>query len=105
MTEYKFLKLTKLPKDDKKKYKVIFKNTKTNREKIIKFGAQGMEHFTEGHLDNERKKRYIARHKKNENWNSPLTSAYWSRWWTWEFKTFSEARKFIMKDLKKKGYI
>lgn len=105
MVEYKFIKLIKLPKTDKKKYSAVFENLKTGREKNIKFGAQSFQNYTEGHLDEERKKRYIDRHKKNENWNDPLTAGYWSRWWTWEFKTFSQARKYVMNDLKKKGFL
>ena len=45
--------------DGKHKYYII-----TNTGKIVKFGAIGYEHYTEGHLDEKRKQRYIMRHKK-----------------------------------------
>ena len=46
---------------DGKKYFII-----TNTGKRVYFGATGYEDFTT-HKDEERKQRYIARHKKNED--------------------------------------
>ena len=62
--EYKFVKLVKL-KDDKKKYKAVFKNLKTGKVKNVKFGASGYSHYTEGHLDEKRRLSYELRHKKS----------------------------------------
>lgn len=101
--EYKFIKLVKL-KDDKKKYKAVFKNLKTGKEKNVKFGASGYSHYTEGHLDEKRRLNYELRHKKNENWNNPLTAGYWSYFYLWKFKTFEKAKNYILKDLKKLGF-
>ena len=45
--------------DTIKKYFII-----TNQGKKIRFGAKSYDHFTEGHLDEEIKQRYLNRHKK-----------------------------------------
>ena len=66
--------------------------------------AKSYEHFTEGHLDEERKQRYINRHRKREDWKDPNTPAYWSRWFLWEYTTYKEAYAKIKEDLLKKGY-
>ena len=52
--------------------------TDEGRDKHVRFGLKGYEHYTDGggyvgHLDEERKRRYIRRHKKNENWENPMT--------------------------------
>ena len=77
----------------------------TNQGKKIRFGAKAYEHFTEGHLDEARKERYLNRHKKREDWNDPNTAGYWSRWFLWEYPTYHEAYKKIKEDLLKNGYI
>ena len=45
---------------------IIDNNNKTHH---IQFGAKGYSDYTI-HKDLERKKRYILRHQKNENWGS-----------------------------------
>ena len=99
---YKFIDVYKLL-NDTKKFKVVFLNLKTGKEKILKFGAKGYQHYTEGHLDDKRRELYETRHKKNENWNDPLTAGYWSYWYLWKFKTYKEAINYIKKDLIKKN--
>ena len=39
------------------------------------------------HKDKDRKKLYLNRHKKNENWNSPMTAGALSRWILWNKPT------------------
>jgi hypothetical protein len=56
-------------------------------------------------MDEERKIRYLNRHKKREDWEDPNTAGYWSRWFLWEYPTYKEAYAKIKKDLLKKGYI
>lgn len=96
---YEFVKLVKLQDTDKKKFKVILKNTITGRNKTIKFGANGYEHFTSGHLDEQRRENYIARHKKREDWGKSGvdTAGFWSYWFLWKFKTYKEALDYIKK--------
>ena len=101
--KYKFIKLVKLT-DDKKKYKAIFKNIKTNRDKSIKFGAAGMSDYTI-HKDKKRQQSYIARHSKmGEDWNNPLTAGFWSRWLLWSSPDFKEALKFTINKVQKLGF-
>ena len=69
----------------------------TNDNKKVYFGAAGYEHFTEGHLDETRKQRYIARHKKNENWNNINSPGFWSYRFTWLYPTYKEAYENIKK--------
>jgi len=71
------VKLVKSPKKNKK-YRAIIGN------KNIDFGADGYEDYTT-HKDFQRKKRYIARHKKRENWKKSgiKTAGFWSRWILW----------------------
>jgi hypothetical protein len=53
---------------------------------ITHFGAQGYSDFTI-HKDEDRKERYINRHRNNENWNNPKTAGALSRWILWNKPT------------------
>ena len=81
------MKLIGIYKSDRKdkKYFALFDNGKK-----VYFGASGYQDFTI-HRDEERKKRYIARHEKNENWNNPLTAGSLSRWILWNKPKLSES--------------
>ncbi len=87
-----------------KKLMAIFANKDNGRIKKVHFGAKGYEHYTEGHLDEERRIRYEERHKKRENFNDPLTAGYWAYRYLWLHKTYKKAESEIKKDLKKRGY-
>lgn len=67
----------------------------TDDNKKIYFGNDQYQHYTEGHLDENRKLNYLKRHFKNENWNDPNTSGFWSARFLWLFKTYDEALKYI----------
>jgi len=73
-----------------KKYTVVVDN------KTIHFGAKGMSDYTI-HKDKERKERYIARHKKRENWNKGgiKTAGFWSRWLLWNKPTIGGSKRDI----------
>jgi len=82
------------PSTDKiHKYLII---TSTGRK--VRFGAKGYEDFTT-HKDEERKQRYINRHKKKENWTKAGidTKGFWSRWLLWNKPTISESYEDIKK--------
>lgn len=64
-----------------KKMMAVFVN-ENGRTKTTHFGAAGMSDFTI-HKDEERKKRYILRHKANENFNDPTSAGALSRWILW----------------------
>jgi hypothetical protein len=73
--------------DGKHKYYII---TKSGRK--VSFGAAGYSDFTK-HKDEDRKQRYINRHKNNENWGkSGIDSAgFWSRWLLWNLPTIKDS--------------
>ena len=50
-----------------KKYTAVFYDESRKKIKTTSFGAAGYEDYTT-HGDEERKKRYIERHRNNENW-------------------------------------
>jgi hypothetical protein len=50
------------------------------------FGALGYEDFTQ-HGDPKRKKLYLNRHKKREDWNNPKTAGALSKWILWNKPT------------------
>lgn len=52
--------------------------------RLVHFGAKGYSDYTM-HMDPDRKKRYIDRHKSNENWTKTgiFTAGFWSRWILW----------------------
>ena len=82
----------------KKKFRVIFKNGhKTD------FGAAGYSDYTI-HKNKERMERYLARHKKRENWSKKgiHTAGFWSRWLLWSKPSLTQAIKHIEKSFKVK---
>lgn len=76
-------------KSDKpeKKFYIITKDGKK-----IYFGDSKYEDYTM-HKDDERKKRYIARHQSREDWtvNGINGSAFWSRYLLWNKPTIKES--------------
>jgi hypothetical protein len=74
--------ITKSNKPDKKMKAII------NGKKTVHFGASGMSDYTKHH-DDERKQRYIDRHKKRENWGTTgyKTAGFWSKQILWNKKT------------------
>ena len=66
------------------------------------FGAKGYQNYggvgSERHLDEDRKKRYIDRHKQRENWKDPQTAGALSRFILWNKSSFTAS----VKDYKKR---
>jgi hypothetical protein len=93
-----------------KKYFVVVNNGQSNTNKQlfkkVYFGATGYEHYTEGHLDDDRRILYQLRHKENEKWGytGALTAGFWSYWYLWKYKTYNEAYKKIQNLLKFWGF-
>ena len=87
----KKLKLVKIIKSPikTKKYRAYF-----NDETHTDFGAKGYENYggvgKERHLDKERKKRYIERHKK-EDWTKPKKAGTLSRYVLWNKESFRKS--------------
>jgi hypothetical protein len=87
------MKLIKIVKSDKagKKMMAVFEQD-SGRTKTVHFGASGMDDFTKT-KDEEQKKRYLDRHRKNENWNDPQSPGALSRWILWNKPTKSASIK------------
>lgn len=75
-----------------KKLVALFENKQTKRTKQVHFGSKGMSDYTI-HKDNDRKERYIKRHKPRENWDNPITAGALSRWVLWNKKTVKSSIK------------
>ena len=65
-------------------------------KKTVSFGAKGYSDMTQ-RKDEERKKRYVNRHKKNENWNDPKTPGFYAKHVLWNKSTLQAS----VADLKK----
>ncbi len=70
-----------------KKYMAIIDDNKT-----IHFGQAGASDYTI-HNDKERKERYLARHRKNEQWDNPLTASFYATNLLWNKPTLTESIK------------
>ena len=79
----------------KKKYKVVI--TKGDKKKTIHFGQAGASDYTQ-HKDTERKDRYLARHKKRENWKDPFTASFWATNLLWNKPSLYASIKSIQDD-------
>jgi hypothetical protein len=77
-----------------KKLRITVKIADT--EHHIWIGQRGAEDFTM-HKDEERKRRYIARHAPRENWSKGgvLTPGFWARWLLWNKPTLRESIKDV----------
>ena len=74
---------------------VFYKDGK--KIKTTHFGAAGMSDYTK-HKDSNRKKRYMTRHRKRENWNNYMSAGSLSRYILWNKPTL----KASIADYKKK---
>ena len=92
------IKSVKLKKSTRKgkKHEAVF-TLKDGRKKTTHFGAAGMSDFTI-HRDKTRKKNYIARHRKNENWDDPFSAGALSRYILWN----KETKKDSLADFKRR---
>ena len=96
---YTSVKVSKSSNKDKK-LTAVFTNDETGKHKTVHFGASGYSDYTKNH-DDERKERYINRHKKNEDWKDPTKAGTLSRFILWNKDTVSES----IKDYKKKFHL
>lgn len=70
-----------------KKYMAVFEQD-SGRSKTVHFGAAGMSDYIH-HKDEERKERYLSRHKARESWEKPDTAGALSRWILWNKPTLA----------------
>ena len=79
-----------------KKYMAIFYEY-GKKKKTTHFGAAGMSDYTK-HKNKTRKRRYMTRHRKRENWNNYMSAGSLSRYILWNKPTL----KASIADYKKK---
>jgi len=85
-----------------KKYMIVLRKG-GKKIKTIHFGQAGASDFTQ-HKDEERRKRYMDRHRATENWNDEKTAGFYAYHILWRFKTLNEAKSWLSTHLKSKGY-
>ena len=71
---------------------------KSEGKKTIHFGDTRYSDYTI-HKDEDRKNRYLIRHRMREDWANPQTSGFWAYHLLWHKPTISEA----IQSLKRKG--
>jgi len=79
-----------------KKYTAIFYDDDRKKIKTTHFGLKNASHFTI-HKDEERKQRYLDRHRANEDWNDYKTAGALSRWLLWAKPTISASYNDYLK--------
>ena len=88
---YKAINMTRIEistSDHKdKKFKAVIDNKKT-----VHFGAQGASDFTI-HKSEERKQRYVTRHRKREDWSDPETAGFYAKRILWNKPTIQGSIK------------
>lgn len=73
-----------------KKMKAVFYDNDGKKIKTTHFGASGYTDFIKSGGDQERKKRYLARHtRNNEDWNDYMSAGSLSRYILWNQPTLS----------------
>ena len=72
-----------------KKYMVVFEDGKK-----IHFGSKGYGDYPT-HKNEKRKESYVARHRKNEDWNNMKTAGFWAKNLLWNKPSFSASIKDV----------
>ena len=85
------LKLFAIRESEKKtkKFDAVFRD-KEGKEKVVSFGQAGADDFTKTG-DEEAKRLYLIRHRKNESWDKPMTPGALARWILWNKPTLKES--------------
>jgi len=83
----KSVRIIKSSKPDKK-YMAMFNID--GKKKTTHFGQAGADDYTITR-DEEQKKRYLDRHRANENWNDPLTAGALARWILWNKPSITDS--------------
>ena len=77
-----------------KKLMAVFSNTSGGRTKTTHFGSAGMDDYTLT-KDKAQKSRYIARHRRKENWNDPTSAGALSKHILWNKETRSASISYF----------
>ena len=73
-----------------KKMMAIFYD-KNKKVKTTHFGDTNYQHYTGGHLNEERRKNYIDRHRKSEEWGNYMSAGSLSLYILWTERTMDKA--------------
>lgn len=84
------MKLIDIKKSSKPDKKLMAVFDEGGKQIVRHFGQAGADDFTKTKNDAQ-KALYIARHKKNENWNDPTTPGALSRYILWNKPTVTES--------------
>ena len=79
--------ILKKSSNPRKKYDAVIDGKKT-----VSFGANGYSDFTK-HKDEERKKNYMDRHRKNEDWKDHKTAGFYAKHIFWNKPTIEASVK------------
>jgi hypothetical protein len=75
--------ITKSNRADKR-FVAVFRSDDGTKIKTTHFGLKNAKNGTFiDHQNNKLKENYLKRHKKNENWNDPMSAGALSRWVLW----------------------
>jgi len=85
-----------------KKYTAIFYDNDRRKIKTTHFGSD-MSNYTI-HKDDERKQRYLARHRANEQWNDYMSAGSLAKHILWSKPTISESYNDYLKKFGLKKY-
>ena len=86
-----------------KKYTAIFYESKDRKKiKTTHFGSD-MSNYTI-HKDDERKQRYLARHRANENWNDYMSAGSLAKHILWSKPTITASYNDYLKKFGLKKY-
>jgi len=86
-----------------KKYTAVFYDDDRNKIKTTHFGSAGMSDYTK-HKDDERKQRYLDRHRANENWSDYKSAGSLSKNILWNKTSVSASYNDYLKKFGLKKY-
>jgi hypothetical protein len=81
---------------ESKKYTAIFYDDNRKKIRTTHFGSAGMSDYSK-HKDDERKQRYLDRHRANENWEDYKSGGSLARYILWNKPTISASYNDYLK--------
>ena len=91
--------IKKSTRPGKKMMATFLKHVGGPKLRTVHFGQESAPDFTKTR-DEAQKKRYLDRHRKNENWNDYMSAGALSRWILWDKPTRAESIRSYKKRFK-----
>lgn len=91
-----FVQLKKSEIEGKKYTAIFYDDADRKKIKTTHFGSAGMSDYTK-HKDDERKQRYLDRHRANENWEDYKSGGSLARYILWNKPTISASYNDYLK--------